>query len=64
MHPTSLTRSRRVLRFAGLWLAAVLPWAAVAQAPAQPDRTVLPIPEPRRPVYTEIDARNVKPPEG
>jgi arylsulfatase len=26
------------------------------------DRTVLPIPQPKRPVYTELDARNVKPP--
>jgi arylsulfatase A-like enzyme len=26
------------------------------------DRTVLPIPEPKPPVYTELDARNVKPP--
>jgi arylsulfatase A-like enzyme len=26
------------------------------------DRTVLPIPEPKRPVYTELDARNVKAP--
>jgi arylsulfatase len=28
------------------------------------DRTVLPIAEPARPTYTEIDARNVKPPPG
>ncbi|MEF9995591.1 MAG: arylsulfatase, partial [Burkholderiaceae bacterium] len=35
-----------------------------AGASAQPalDRTVLPIPEPKRPVYTELDARNAKPP--
>lgn len=26
------------------------------------DRTVLPIPEPKRPLYKELDARNVKPP--
>jgi arylsulfatase A-like enzyme len=26
------------------------------------DRTVLPVPEPKRPVYTELDARKVKPP--
>jgi arylsulfatase len=40
-------------------------WSA-APASAQPqgalDRTVLPIAEPERPVYTELDARNVKPP--
>jgi hypothetical protein len=29
---------------------------------AEPDRTVLPIREPDRPVYTELDARNVKVP--
>jgi arylsulfatase len=38
-----------------------------ASSPAQPaadklDRTVLPIPAPKRPVYTEIDARKVKTP--
>jgi arylsulfatase A-like enzyme len=36
--------------------------AATAGAQSGPDRTVLPIAEPKRPVYTEIDARNVKPP--
>jgi arylsulfatase len=34
-----------------------------AQSTAQPmDRTVLPIPEPPRPAYTELDARKVTPP--
>jgi arylsulfatase len=41
-------------------LAALLASGASAQAPV--DRTVLPIAEPKRPVYTEIDARNVKAP--
>ena len=36
---------------------------AMAQQKTAPvDRTTLPIAEPKRPVYTEIDARNVKPP--
>ncbi|HEY9199745.1 MAG TPA: arylsulfatase [Gammaproteobacteria bacterium] len=29
---------------------------------AEPDRTVLPIQEPKRPLYTELDARNATPP--
>jgi Sulfatase len=34
-----------------------------AQSTTEPlDRTVLPIPEPERPLYTELDARQVKPP--
>jgi arylsulfatase len=43
-------------------------WAGLAMLAAVPvraedfDRTVLPIPEPKRPVYTELDARDVKPP--
>ena len=36
--------------------------AAAQQATDTLDRTVLPIPEPERPKYTELDARNVKPP--
>jgi len=37
---------------------------ALAQSGGAPlDRTVLPIPEPKRPVYTELDARNVKAPK-
>jgi arylsulfatase len=35
---------------------------AVRAAEPALDRTVLPIAEPNRPVYTELDARNVKPP--
>jgi hypothetical protein len=30
--------------------------------PAAMDRTVLPIPDPKEPTYTELDARKVKPP--
>jgi arylsulfatase len=33
-----------------------------AQAGGALDRTVLPVPEPKRPFYTELDARNVKAP--
>jgi arylsulfatase A-like enzyme len=50
------------LRLAGLLFAAALPLAAHAQASGKLDRTVLPIAEPRRQAYTEIDARNVKAP--
>jgi hypothetical protein len=37
---------------------------AATTAPAQEklDRTVLPIPEPKPPTYTELDARKAKPP--
>ena len=37
--------------------------AAPAIAQAQLDRTVLPIQEPKPPLYTELDARNAKPPD-
>jgi arylsulfatase len=36
--------------------------AATAAAQAEPDRTILPIQEPKRPLYTELDARNAKMP--
>jgi len=44
-----------------LALMAVLPQSA-PQAAETLDRTVLPIPEPDRPVYTELDVRNAEPP--
>ena len=53
---------RVATRFAGLVLAAVFPLVAAGQATGKLDRTVLPIPEPKRPIYTELDARNVKAP--
>jgi arylsulfatase len=40
-------------------------WSVIAtaqQTAAKPDRTVLPIAEPKRPLYTELDARKVKAP--
>ena len=54
--------ARAAARIAGLLLVAAAPWAAVAQTADKLDRTVLPIAEPKRPVYTEIDARKVKVP--
>jgi len=36
--------------------------ATAAQVPGALDRAVLPVPEPKRPFYTELDARNVKAP--
>ncbi|PWB69812.1 MAG: arylsulfatase [Holophagae bacterium] len=60
---------RRLLWVAFLIAAVVQPLAAQQETgvPAAPagerlDRTVLPIPEPPRPVYTEFDARDVKAP--
>jgi arylsulfatase len=50
-------------RFHGVLFAALgLACAATAGAQSGPDRTVLPIAEPKRPVYTEIDVRKVKAP--
>jgi len=45
-------------------LAVLLVWiggASLVQA-AELDRSVLPIPEPKRPTYSELDARNATPP--
>jgi arylsulfatase len=58
-----MTMSRmKVLLTLGLMMAMGIPPVA-AQAPTETfDRTVLPIQEPKRPVYTELDARNVKTP--
>jgi arylsulfatase len=44
-------------------LVSALAIVRAAAGEAALDRTVLPIPEPKRPVYTELDARNVKPPQ-
>ncbi len=53
-----ISRSALPLIFAAFLLA-----TAQAQQPAAPlDRTVLPIPEPPRPTYTQLDVRDVKPP--
>jgi arylsulfatase A-like enzyme len=55
--------ARSLVRMAVAVLAAAAPWAPAAQTTATIDRTVLPISEPKRPVYTEIDARKVKVPQ-
>jgi arylsulfatase A-like enzyme len=55
---------RVILRALGLALGAALilsPVAGFAQSDAL-DRSVLPVPEPPVPVYTELDARDAKPP--
>jgi arylsulfatase len=54
--------ARRPGGLIGLLLAAALPLATAAQSADRLDRTVLPIAEPKRPFYTELDARNVKAP--
>jgi arylsulfatase len=53
---------RSAARIVGLLLVAAAPWAAFGQTAVKLDRTVLPIPEPKPPVYTEVDARDVKMP--
>lgn len=50
-----------------LFLAMAFPLATLAAtspmaAEAVPDRTILPIQEPKAPLYTELDARNATPP--
>ncbi len=51
-----------IIRAAGLLVLAALPLTAAGQAQHHLDRTTLPIPDPKRPLYTELDARNVKAP--
>lgn len=48
----------------GLLTAALIPMTAMTAAADEPafDRTQLPIPAPTRPIYHEVDARNVTPP--
>ena len=48
--------------FAILLIVALMVAAASAGRAAEIDRTVLPVQEPKRPLYTELDARKVKPP--
>jgi arylsulfatase A-like enzyme len=58
--PSNASRSRRRIAAAsGLLVACNLPALVSGQSL---DRTVLPVPEPPRPAYTEIDARKVQPP--
>jgi arylsulfatase A-like enzyme len=46
----------------GIAVALIASSFVVASAQEKLDRTVLPIPEPKQPTYSELDARNVKPP--
>jgi arylsulfatase len=55
-------RGGRVRRLVTGVVTQILVLAPALAGAATLDRTVLPIPEPERPVYTELDARNVKPP--
>ena len=61
-----MTRSSRPLgvagRIAGLLFAMSVALVASGQSAGKLDRTVLPIPEPARPAYKELDARTVKAP--
>ncbi len=52
----------RLAFVATAFAAVALPVTVAAQTKGGPDRTVLPIPEPKRPFYKELDARKVKPP--
>jgi arylsulfatase A-like enzyme len=55
--------SGTVKSWVGVAIGSVVAFAAAAPAFAQQmDRTVLPIQIPKSPLYTELDARNVKPP--
>ena len=51
-----------ILKRAGTLLAVLLLTSQIAQAADKLDRTVLPIPEPKRPAITEIDARKATAP--
>ena len=56
-----MSRKPLTARLAGTAVLAVLAAASAAagQSDTALDRTVLPVPEPARPLYKEIDARNV-----
>jgi arylsulfatase A-like enzyme len=62
MKPGKMTVKIIVLLLAALAIGSPAQAAETNPATVAPDRTVLPIAEPKRPVYTEIDARNVKVP--
>ena len=52
----------RAIRNLALGIALFSLWAGDGAAQEQLDRTVLPIAEPKPPTYSELDARNAKPP--
>jgi arylsulfatase len=54
----TINRILAISVLASLWSASAL----AQEASVGLDRTVLPIPEPRRPTYTELDVRNATPP--
>ena len=53
---------RQMAMCAGLWPALWIPMTQAADATGTLDRSILPIAEPDRPLYTELDARNAKAP--
>jgi arylsulfatase A-like enzyme len=60
-HPAAMTPALALLSSITAWATGAAP--ASAQQDAYPiDRTVLPVAEPVRPTYSELDARNVKAP--
>ena len=58
----SIPKQRIVVAAIAALVAAVLSIPATGQTRGGPDRSVLPIPEPKRPSYSEIDARKAKAP--
>ena len=58
----SIPKQRIVVAAIAALVAAVLSMPATGQTRGGPDRSVLPIPEPKRPSYSEIDARKAKAP--
>jgi arylsulfatase len=57
----NMTRASLISIVPVILFVGMLPVVAQEDAAAL-DRTTLPIPEPKRPAYTDLDARNVKPP--
>lgn len=55
-------RVRKTAVRAGLLPAIFMALAQAGEVAAAPDRSILPIAEPERPLYTELDARNAKAP--
>lgn len=60
---TTVRKWTKLIVFVTMGLvAAVIGLAGTHEAADKPDRSVLPVQEPKRPVYKELDARKVKPP--
>ena len=60
-HPTALIRALALLCAMNALPIGAAP-ASAQEGPYPIDRTVLPVAEPVRPTYSELDARNVKAP--